>query len=1083
MAARSECLAKGKRHMQAFETPFPDQMRLLSRLAGAIRRGDKLSFLIGSALTAPNKDTREPGVLSVGDIIKKTEEIFLGTEDHREYLSLTEKCRSTADKYQNAMRFLLETHGQQSLNAIIQESVLNARTSPPIKTLEGEYEKLEDEVGGWHLRPAIKVLGELITSFPQTFSNPTLTTNFDPLLKISIRKAGGEAQAVALSGDGLFDNVSGGSAHRIIHFHGYWHGSDTLHTPLQLKRLRPKLKGCLRDHLSNNCLVVMGYGGWDDVFTKTLLEIIAEERSKIDVIWCFYSNNDDEIRANTAFFAAVEPALHGRLMIYKGIDCHDILPKVYARALQEKDEVRAKDLIKTIQVVQPEASASDIANHTQAATVLTVTIDSPDITPMELECDSPPSVSTWVGRNDELKQILHSQASVVAITGMGGKGKSMLASKFIRDACANTPMLKWDWRDLKEEGNTIQKEIFSAIYRITKGRLKPAMFVGANNDVVVKNLLKAIGDNAWLLVFDNVDHYIDMDGATATGILDALIKEILQSQNSALRLIITCRPNIEYLDSRFLEISMSGFSLEETRELCKLRNVRIESTNAGDIEALHSVTEGHPLWINLIATQVGKGKATIRAFLDKIQRGKSTELPLAMLQSIWSTLNDKQKFVLRCMAELTHPESEDRIGKYLSSRVNWNQFSKAIRALRSLNLIIVRSLDSIGADEKLELHPLIREFVHSEYSHTERREFIEPIVRYFREKLVGAKPRSSIPHTISVNTLEVWTIKADLESNVGMTDDAMDTLLEAHHSMLMNGLGETFVRISDKIISHCDWLTLSFSISENSKFFKLTRCAIRTLTELGRYSEADSLLDKMSHTISDHGISYVHYCAERCYSYWIRKSYDQAIYWGEEGMKYTARLHHASPRNECENYLALARRDSQKAGEVDKALEYFLAGRDLAKLLGHREVPTNVNGSDFGNLGRCLFFKGELDDALYCYAISAAILFNGNHLIEHQNRGYASLWLGEVLEQKHDTLNAYLFYRLAVQQFSTVLAVRAEIATERANALASRHSILMNLASVEQWRIQQSCSTWLNDYLNRLKSNENPVRSALSRSS
>ena len=1065
--------------MQTLDTPFPDQMRLISRLAGAIRRGDKLSFLIGSALTAPNKDTKEPGVLSVADIIAKTEAIFHGTADQRDYISLMEKCASPAEKYQAAMRFLLETQGQKSLNAIIQESVLNARKSPPIKAIEGEYEKLEDEVNGWHLRPAIKALGELITSFPQTFSSPTLTTNFDPLLKISIRTAGGEAQAVALSGDGLFDNVSGGSAHRIIHFHGYWHGSDTLHTPLQLKRPRPRLKGCLRDHLGNNCLVVMGYGGWDDVFTKTLIEIVAEERSKIDVIWCFYSNNDDEIRANTAFFKEVEPALHGRFMVYKGIDCHDILPKVHVRATQEKEEARAKDSFKTLHIVQPEVSASDIAIHTQTAAILTVSIDSSDIAPLELECDSPPSVSTWVGRCDELKKICNSQANVIAITGMGGKGKSMLASKFIRDACAKAPMLKWDWRDLREEGNTIQKEIFSAIYRITEGKLKPAMFVGASNDVIVKNLLRAIGNNAWLLVFDNVDHYVDVEGAVATGILDTLIKEVLQSQNPALRLIITCRPNIEYLDTRFLEIPMSGFSFEETRELCKIRNIRLESSNADDIEALYTVTEGHPLWINLIATQVGKGKATLRAFLDKIQRGRSTELPLMMLQSIWNTLSDKQKFVLRCMAELTHPESEDRIGKYLSSRLNWNQFSKAIRALRSLNLVIVRSLDSIGADEKLELHPLIREFVHNEYSHTERRELIEPIVRYFREKLIGAKPRSSAPRTICANTLEVWVIKADLESNVGMTDDAMDTLLEAHHSMLLNGLGESFVRISDKVISHCDWSTLSFSVAENIKFFRLMRCTIRALTELGRYSEADSLLDKVSHAFTEHGEFYILYCAERCYSYWMRKSYEQAIYWGEEGVKHSSQV---PASNECANYLALARRDSQKAEEIGKALEYFLAGQDLTKILSHREVPANGNGSIYGNIGRCLFFKGEFDRALHCFAISAAILNNGNHLVEHQNRGYASLWLGEVLEQKNDTLNAFLFYRLAIQQFSAVLATRTEMATERANSLSSRNSILLGLASVEQWRIQQSCSAWLSDYFDRLKDDVKLKGSALSSS-
>lgn len=1058
-------------------THFSNQARFISRITGAIKRKEQLSFLVGSALTAPNKETREPGVLCVADIIKKVDEIFIHTPDYSDYQSTVSIGNSAAERYQNAMKFLLECHGQQELNKVIQQAVLGARTNALISTFDGEFERLEKEANGWHLRPGVKSLGELIAAFPATFSNPTLTTNFDPILEISLRKAGIEAQAVFLSGDGQFDNVSGGSVHRVVHLHGYWHGSDTLHTPTQLKRPRPKLKGSLREHMRKTCLVILGYGGWEDVFTKSLLEVIEEERSTINVIWCFYDNNEEELIKNNALFQAIEPALGGRLMAYKGIDCHVAIPTILERALQESVDTppsiaESKDVATKLQIFVSDKSNNDVAVHTQSAAILILQeIDAEQ----DLDCDSPPSVSTWVGRSDELENIRNSNASVIAITGMGGKGKSMLASKYIKDSCERNSMIQWDWRDLREEGNTIQKELLSIICRVSKGRLRPSMFVGASNEFIVKTLIKEIGDNPWLIVLDNVDHYIDLDESVATSILDIIIKSTLQqSTNSSLHLIITCRPSMEYADSKFLEISMTGFSLQETKELCKLRNVKVESEKPEDLLALHTATEGHPLWINLIATQVGKNKAKLRVLFEKIQRGKGTEIPLAMLKSIWDTLNDKQRFVLQCMAELTHPESEDQIAKYLASRLNWNQFSKAMRALRSLNLVIIRSIDEEKKGEKVELHPLIREFIRFEYSDTERREFIAPIVRYFQEKLVLSRPKQT-SQIISINTLDVWIIKAELESNVGMIDAALETLLEAYYSLMVNGLSETFVRIADKIISQIDWTLPLFS--ETNKFYNLIMFTVRALSELGRFLEADSLLDKIYNTSHGKNVTYISYCAMRCYTFWLRKSLDEAIYWGDEGSKYIT-LPQKKVENECLYNLALAKRDTGRTKEVDEALEYFLDGISLEKIFDYERLTHNT-GNFYGNIGRCLFLKGDYDKALLAYCHSALLLAKGSAFIESQNRGYASLWIGEALEKKGDKLNAYLFYRLAAHQFSFFLQAKAELATEHANALVLRHSILRDLGTVEDWRIQQSCATWLSEFMEKTLSCAVPVPTTL----
>jgi hypothetical protein len=91
-------------------------------------------------------------------------------------------------RYQTAMKFLIETRGQAALNDLVRESVLKARQI----TISGADEAtLERELSGWVLAPGVESIGRLAAHFPDSFVSPLLTTNFDPLLEIAIRKGNG----------------------------------------------------------------------------------------------------------------------------------------------------------------------------------------------------------------------------------------------------------------------------------------------------------------------------------------------------------------------------------------------------------------------------------------------------------------------------------------------------------------------------------------------------------------------------------------------------------------------------------------------------------------------------------------------------------------------------------------------------------------------------------------------------------------------------------------------------------------------------------------------------------------------------
>ena len=266
-----------------------------------------------------------------------------------------------------------------------------------------------------------------------------------------------------------------------------------------------------------------------------------------------------------------------------------------------------------------------------------------------------------------------------------------------------------DWRDCREEANKIYGQIVAIIERLTQGTVQGSQLVGADDESLVRFFFDILGQKSALLIFDNIDQYVDLETGRVIGTLQFVFRHALTARHKA-RFIVTCRPNLEYADDGFLEIRLPGLTLDDTMNLFQFRGVKIteEHVRSG-IKTAFELTQGHALWLNLIATQVARMTATLDALIGDLRRSASSHLPNTMLRSIWKTLTDKQKTVLRCLAESPKPEPEERLAEYVSAILNWNQYRRAIRVLQNLNLVVIKR-DETGRDT-FELHPLIREFI------------------------------------------------------------------------------------------------------------------------------------------------------------------------------------------------------------------------------------------------------------------------------------------------------------------------------------------------------------------------------------
>jgi len=930
-------------------------------------------------------------------------------DDLRAKLTRLPDPQTAASRYQTAMQFVVDSYGQDALNDLVRDAVLHARSMAVAKSVS--LEELDRSHEGWGLPPAVSAIGRIVATHASAFSAPILTTNFDPLLEISIRRAGRQAVTIHLTSDGRFDNLIVHDAAKIVHMHGYWIGSDTLHTPQQIEQPRPQLRGCLRQLLGSATLVVVGYGGWTDVFTRTLMDVVAGGNTDFNVLWTFRSENEEDIQRDHA--ALLELAAHAagtRLAFYKGVDCHEFFPRLYNATIQ-----------------------------------LTFRQNRGDSTPPRTEGiqDFPPSTAAWVGRGPELRRLSGGDNRVIAITGIGGQGKSALAAKFLESRLATHEIDFWDWRDCKEQSHTLNTQLAYIIQRLTDQSTIAPSLQGESTSYLIETLFTVLGERRALLVFDNTDQYVDVERCRFVEGIDLLVSRALRTGHRA-TFVFTCRPRLEFLGAGYLCIDLHGLTRDDAIRLFELRGVPdVDSPLVrAKIQRVQEITDGHPLWMNVIATQVSQQPDRFDVFLERLERDSNVALPRNLLFEVWDELNNRQQRVLRYMAEMVTAENETRIADFMSPDLNFNQVRRALRTLKSLDLIVTKSS---GSDETLELHPLVRQFIRQEFPRNERVKYIHPILRVLEKLIVQFAP--AMGAHAAVNHTRYAAAKVELYLNAGQNYEAAQSLLEIEDALVGHGFSEEFVRLAAPLMDEA-------ALAENLTLYdKLIGSTVQILSDLGHFRDADRYLDHLEATIPGKTARYIKLCDLRCYSFWGRREFSRAIEWGRRGdeLKTSTSL---DTENDCRHHLALARRDS---GDVAAALEYFRHGigtKDL--LVGNVPKQWVSDGPFWGNIGRCLQLQGYLPEAAVCLIRSAvALQRDGGHSTVVVNRGWAAKWLGEVSEASGDMPSAHVCF-LAAQEYWR------RSSPPRADALHADIARVANPArDIPSWQIERAYRDWL----------------------
>lgn len=374
----------------------------------------------------------------------------------------------------------------------------------------------------------------------------------------------------------------------------------------------------------------------------------------------------------------------------------------------------------------------------------------------------------------------------------------------------------------------------------------------------------------------------------------------------------------------------------------------------------------------------------------------------------------------------------------MASKVNYKNFTRALRSLISLNLIVVKP--EVDAPDLYDLHPLVRQFVRTRFERSERADFITVVIGQYKA-IIGAIS-SMLGINLSFALLERWSQKAELEVSAGMYDDAFETMVEIEHAFIGGGHVQEFVRVGRLLFESIDWETAA---TKYKHFDRVVGTMVSAFDGLGDRDLADSLLARYEVTIPQKTARYIKFCDVKSYSYWLRGEFEPAIEWAKRGVS-LKKDSHVDTNFDCQHTLALAERD---AGHPAAALEFFRKDWTVEQIVTEAEgVPED--GPMYGNVGRCLQFLGRSDEALLCYKKSLKILESDASLHSKSNRAYGRQWIGQVIAEVGDKVMAEAFFMDAIRILGSSAPLRVREIYSEVEKVRDKFSPLLSEAKSSQ---------------------------------
>ncbi|CAD5361028.1 SIR2 family protein [Citrobacter freundii] len=641
---------------------------LVKSLVTDIKRSRSISFLIGSAMSYDNGKGC-PNVSSMLKVIKEyLSEIDMLDQEALDILNL-----NNTDAYQNIYEYIFKTGGNQE----------------DIKILMSRYMDIAKNktTSEWELTTGICDFAKYVSAFGAKVNN-VLTTNFDPFIEVALENSGKSTLTHSLEYNSNINSVLNINLKNIniLHLHGYFE-NDTMHTKSQLESVRPKVKESIKSILSTtSSLYVLGYGGWDDIFIKSLEDIVEEFDASYNIRWAFYSESDGDILHNSKkILDIVSPAIaKGRFHPYKGVDCHKLFSDVNSELLSvnnfEKDITLVKknkdtdvSTININDVFNPKAKKID---------------DKLVITPYDLPTDKSHDLIRLFEQYSANKYLSEKRGFVLE-SGWGYGKFGFLSSIILSD----------------DEDKIIVRTDFAKICNRCDAELKIIDDIGLD----ISTLLALSFKKPLYIIIDNIDN----PDASLLVYLNEISTLVSDAGNSTHVIFITNKT----LQLSFETIVLKPLDIDDIKEYISNSSSKTK-LQGNEIDKLYVLTSGIPAKLDKVQEYQALGVMPLSDILEEelieVSPERLTEnVPLHLLELVDSlensanSVNKRLFHLLTIFSVLECGESVKNIKKHFyENNFKIDDFSKL------LNMTLVKSITK--EDHRLvvlKINPLIKDYI------------------------------------------------------------------------------------------------------------------------------------------------------------------------------------------------------------------------------------------------------------------------------------------------------------------------------------------------------------------------------------
>ncbi|QFS48567.1 tetratricopeptide repeat protein [Nostoc sphaeroides] len=606
------------------------------------------------------------------------------------------------------------------------------------------------------------------------------------------------------------------------------------------------------------------------------------------------------------------------------------------------------------------------------------------------------SLAYWQGRTAEIAQIQQwltdQNTFLIGIEGIGGTGKSMLATK-IYEEIPNFP--KRFWADVSNGAG------FSDLAR--KVLTEFGFPVPEQEAQLVEALVRCLRSGQFLLIIDNLESLLQPDRHWGSLFYGDFFQAWVESGSNS-KVLITTRERPELKGFEWL--SLKGLQVDEGVALLTALGI------GGDLTQFVELVDGHPLLLRLVS--------------DLLKEEYSQDPDLSRLADLG--LGNLRQLLTNSQVVGIH--RRENVGMVLVLDASFNRLSELQKALL-LNISVYRGAvesaavvavlpGSSAAEIEEELRNLVKRSLLVEKLNGKRRFEFQPVVLEYVRYQAGDRTEAhqrAIDYYRSIAKQPPWTTKDDVKEYLEIFhhfyqlqnyDSAFDSIWICHDFLTLRGYYIDKVELYGQLVSK--WVEIGDRDNWNYRA-SLTLLG-NAYNSLGQYQQAIEFYQQsleISREIGDRngeGSS----LGNLGIAYNSLGEYQRAIEFHQQSLEIFREIGDRNGEGSSFNNLGNA---YKSLGEYQRAIEFHQQSLEISREIGDR----NGEGNSLGNLGNAYLSLGEYQRAIEFHQQSLEIL---REIGDRNGEGNSLMGLGNV----YDCLGQY---QRAIEFYQQSLEIKREI--------------------------------------------------------